>query len=155
MPDRGDDSDHGFTALDESACWDLLPGAKVGRLAWTDPDGRIMVVPVNFGLDGHTVVIRTGETALLDAARSRSRCGFQAEDLEPGLRGGWTVLVDGQLTTVDDEATVKRLGQRVDPWLREPRPHVLLLTVTQVTGRKLRARGSVQVVQQADVDGPG
>ena len=73
MAGRGDDVDRSLVALDESACWDLLPRARIGRLAWTDPDGRIMVVPVNFGLDGRTVVVRTGETALLDAARSLRR----------------------------------------------------------------------------------
>ena len=146
MADRGDDADRSLVALDESACWDLLPRARVGRLAWTDPDGRIMVVPVNFGLDGRTVVIRTGDTALLDAARAGSRCAFQAEDLEPGLRSGWTVLVDGQLTLTDDDATTERLGQLVDPWLREPRPYVLVVTATQATGRTLPAVGGVQVV---------
>ncbi len=146
MADRGDSTDHGLVALDDSACWERLPRARVGRLAWTDPDGRIMVVPVNFGLDGHTVVIRTGDTALLDAARAGRRCAFQAEDLEPGLRSGWTVLVDGQLTTTEDDATTERLGQLVDPWLHEPRPHVLLLTATQVTGRTLHAVGGVQVL---------
>jgi uncharacterized protein len=146
MADKGDRIDHGLVALDESACWDLLPQARVGRLAWTDPDGRIMVVPVNFGLDGRTVVVRTGDTALLDAARAGKRCAFQAEDLEPGLRSGWTVLVDGHLTVAEDAATAKRLGRLADPWLRDPRPHVLVLTATQVTGRTLPAVGGVQVV---------
>jgi nitroimidazol reductase NimA-like FMN-containing flavoprotein (pyridoxamine 5'-phosphate oxidase superfamily) len=146
MADQGESTDHGLVALDESACWDLLPQARVGRLAWTDPDGRIMVVPVNFGLDGHTVVVRTGDTALLDAARACRRCAFQAEDLEPGLRSGWTVLVDGQLTAAEDDATAERLGRLVDPWLREPRPHVLVLTATQITGRAVPAVGSVQVL---------
>ena len=146
MAGRGENTDHSLVALDESACWHLLPRARLGRLAWTDPDGRIMVVPVNFGLDAHTVVIRTGDTALLDAARAGKRCAFQAEDLEPGLRSGWTVLVDGQLTVADDDATAERLGRLVDPWLREPRPYVLVLTATQATGRALPALGGVQIV---------
>ena len=76
---------------------------------------------------------------------SRFLAAFQAEDLEPGLRSGWTVLVDGHLTVADD-ATTERLGQLVDPWLREPRPHVLVITATQATGRTLAAVGDVQVV---------
>jgi uncharacterized protein len=147
MAGRGGSTGHGFMALDESDCWHLLPRARVGRLAWTDPDGRIMVVPVNFGIDAHSVVIRTGDTALLEAARAGKRCGFQAEDLEPGLRSGWTVLVDGLLTVADDEATAERLGQLVDPWLREPRPIVLVLTATQVTGRALHPAGGVHIVR--------
>jgi uncharacterized protein len=149
MADKGDGTDHGLVALDESACWDLMTRARVGRLAWTDADGRIMVVPVNFGLDDRRVIVRTGDTALLDAARSGQRCAFQAEDLEPGLRSGWTVLVDGQLTVADDAAT-ERLGRLADPWLRDPRPHVLVLTATQATGRMLPAVGGVQVVPSDD-----
>ncbi len=146
MAGRGGSTGHGFMALDESDCWHLLPLARVGRLAWTDPDGRIMVVPVNFGVDAHSVVIRTGDTSLLDAARAGKRCGFQAEDLEPGLRSGWTVLVDGLLTVADDEATAERLGLLVDPWLRKPRPNVLVLTATEVTGRALHPAGGVYIV---------
>ena len=43
-------------------------------------------------------------------------------------------------------AEAERLGQLVDPWLREPRPHVLVITATQATGRALAALGGVQVV---------
>jgi hypothetical protein len=80
------------------------------------PDGRILVVPVNYGLDGRTVVLRTGDTDLLAVARARSRVAFQVEDIEPGLRSGWTVLVDGTLDEVDDEDLAERLARLVDPW---------------------------------------
>jgi hypothetical protein len=144
---RADDgADRGVQALDEDACWELLPGARVGRLAWNDPDGRILVVPVNFGLDSRTIVLRTGDTVLLDAARAGERCAFQADDFEPGLRSGWTVLVDGRLGVTVDPLAVERLGQLVSPWLRVPRPHVLLIRATQVSGRRLRAVGGVEVV---------
>src|SRR3954452_16591449 len=105
---RADDgADRGVQALDEDACWELLPGARVGRLAWNDPDGRILVVPVNFGLDSRTIVLRTGDTVLLDAARAGERCAFQADDFEPGLRSGWTVLVDGRLGVTVDPLAVE------------------------------------------------
>jgi len=143
---RGDSTSRGVLPLDEDACWDLLPRARVGRLAWTDPDGRVLVVPVNFGLDGRAVVVRTGDTVLLIAARARVRCAFQADDLEPGLRSGWTVLVDGHLRVVVDPGAAERLGQLVSPWLRAPRPHVLLLDATRISGRKLQAVGGVEVI---------
>lgn len=136
----------GVLPLAADACWELLPRARVGRLAWNHPDGRILVVPVNFGLDGHTILIRTGDTVLLGAAKAGERCAFQADELEPGLRSGWTVLVDGRLGVVTEPVSVERLGQLVTPWLRVPRPHVLLLEAMQVSGRVLQAVGGVEVV---------
>jgi nitroimidazol reductase NimA-like FMN-containing flavoprotein (pyridoxamine 5'-phosphate oxidase superfamily) len=142
-----DSADEGLATLGESACWELLPDSGVGRLAWMNPDGRIMVVPINYGRDGHTVIMRTGDTELLGRARAGSRVAFQVDDLERGLRSGWTVLFDGTLTEVDDGDQAERLAQLVDPWLREPRPYVLLLRTTVVTGRSLRpTSGPVQVV---------
>jgi nitroimidazol reductase NimA-like FMN-containing flavoprotein (pyridoxamine 5'-phosphate oxidase superfamily) len=141
-----DSVDGGLVPLGEDACWDLLPQARVGRLAWADADGRILVIPVNFGIDGRGIVVRTGDTVLLHAARAGRRCAFQAEDLEPGLRSGWTVLVDGQLRVVTDQASVERLGPLVTPWLRVPRPHVLVLEATQVSGRRLQEVGGIDVV---------
>jgi len=143
---RGDSTGRGVLPLAEDACWELLPRATVGRLAWTDSDGRVLVVPVNFGVDGRTVVVRTGDTVLLAAARAGVRCAFQADDLEPGLRSGWTVLADGHLREVVDPGSAERLGQLVGPWLRVPRPHVLLLEATRISGRELQAVGGVEVI---------
>jgi len=146
MATGGEHADRGLLPLAEDACWELLPRTQVGRLAWTEPDGRILILPVNFGVDGRTIVMRTGETVLLDAARSGKRCAFQADELEPGLRSGWTVLVDGLLRVITDEAAAERLGQLVTPWLRVPRPHVLLLGAAHASGRRIPEIGSVEVV---------
>lgn len=148
-----DGTDEGFATLDEQACWERLPPSGVGRLAWVNPDGRILVVPVNYGRDGHTLIVRTGATELLARARAGTRVAFQVDDLEQGLRSGWTILFDGTLTAVDDGAEAQRLARLVDPWLREPRPHVLVLRVTQVTGRGLRPGGGGVQVVVLDADG--
>jgi hypothetical protein len=152
MSDAIDEADSGFGTLGGPACWQLLRGEVIGRVAWVEPDGRILVVPVNYGLDGRTVIIRTGDTDLLDAARAGARVAFQVDDLEPGLRSGWTVSVDGTLAQVDDEELAGQLARLVDPWLHEPRPYVLLLQATRVTGRSLHGVGGVQVVVLDDVE---
>jgi uncharacterized protein len=142
-----DTADSGFAELSGPACWALLPRSGVARLAWSDPAGRIMVVPVNYGLDGRTVILRTGDTALLEAARAGRRCAFQVDDIEPALRSGWTVLIDATVVEVDDEDVVDRLARLVDPWVRGPLPHVLLLQATGISGRSLHAVGGVEVVR--------
>jgi nitroimidazol reductase NimA-like FMN-containing flavoprotein (pyridoxamine 5'-phosphate oxidase superfamily) len=145
-----DDTGEGLATLGEPACWELLPDSGLGRLAWANPDGRILVVPVNYGRDGHTIIVRTGDTELLDRARTGTRAAFQVDELEQGLRSGWTILINGTLSEVDDVDRAERLARLVDPWLREPRPHVLLLRATQVTGRRVTPTGGA--VQVIDLD---
>jgi hypothetical protein len=63
-----------------------------------------------------------------------------------GQGSGWTVLVDGRLRVVTDPVAAERLGQLATPWLRVPRPHVLLLEAMHGSGRRLQAVGGVEVV---------
>jgi nitroimidazol reductase NimA-like FMN-containing flavoprotein (pyridoxamine 5'-phosphate oxidase superfamily) len=140
----------GLAALDEADCWALLPDSGVGRLAWTGPDGRILVIPVNYGRDGRSIIVRTGDSELLDRARAGTRVAFQVDEFEQGLRSGWTILFDGTLSEVDDVNRAERLAQLVDSWLHEPRPHVLLLQATQATGRRLSPTGGA--VHVVDLD---
>ena len=144
------EADRGFATLSEPACWELLPDSGIGRLAWAAPDGRILVIPINYGRDGRTVIVRTGDAEFRHAARAGTRFAFQVEDLEPGLRSGWTLLFDGTFSEVVEDDLADRIARLVDPSLREPRPYVLLLTTTRVTGRSLHTAGDVQLVEPAD-----
>jgi hypothetical protein len=57
--------------LTKSECFNLLAREHLGRVAFVDDLGPL-VVPVNFVLDRHMVVFRTGEGTKLDAAIRRS-----------------------------------------------------------------------------------
>jgi len=83
-------------SLDRAACLDLLKSVGLGRVAWAAHDGRVVVEPVNFVLDDEGVVFRTGEGEKLDAVRSGRAFSFGADEVEPALRVGWSVLVSGR-----------------------------------------------------------
>ncbi|MBA3288174.1 MAG: pyridoxamine 5'-phosphate oxidase family protein, partial [Acidimicrobiia bacterium] len=69
-PTTGEGSDPGdrFAVEDVTpeSCWELLRSMSVGRLA-TYASGRPHIVPVNFVVDGRTIVFRTAEGAKLSA----------------------------------------------------------------------------------------
>ncbi len=48
--------------------------------------------------------------------------------------------------SVVDAGSAERLGQLVSPWLRVPRPHVLLFEATGISGRKLQEVGGVEII---------
>ena len=80
--------------LDRDQCLELLQTIRVGRLVFTE-DALPAVQPVNFRLRRGDVVIRFAGGTKLDAADRNFVVAFQADELDPDLRTGWSVTVVG------------------------------------------------------------
>ena len=124
-----------------------LPRAECLRLLATVPVGRIVytrqampaVEPVNFALDGGGIVIRTDPGGKLAAAISRTVVAFEADDLDPATRSGWSVTVVGrsqEVTDPDEMARLHKLG--IESWAPGAREHFIRIEPGIVTGRRLR-----------------
>ncbi|GAB3975514.1 pyridoxamine 5'-phosphate oxidase family protein [Actinoallomurus acanthiterrae] len=125
-------------SLDRDTCLRLLRSVVIGRVAWADADGRVVVLPVNFLTDGEAVVFRTAEGGKLSAVREGRYLSFEADDVEPGLRTGWSVLVSGTAQLVTDRAVIDRLEHSpLAPWAPLPRSCFVRLPPDQITGRRL------------------
>lgn len=89
----------------------------IGRVAWACDDGRVPVLPVNFVMDGDAIVFRTAEGGKLSAVRQGRPLSLEADDVEPGLRTGWSVLVIGTARVVTHTVTIDRLTRLpLAPW---------------------------------------
>ena len=64
---RANDNRTGLDVLSKEECLRLLASEEVGRVV-TTAKGRIHIVPVNYVLDGETIVFRTDPGTKLDAA---------------------------------------------------------------------------------------
>ena len=80
--------------LDEEVCWRLVDSAVVGRVGFV-LDGAPMILPVNFDLDGRTIVIRTAQTSLLEAVAGGAAVAFEIDHSDETAETGWSVLVLG------------------------------------------------------------
>jgi nitroimidazol reductase NimA-like FMN-containing flavoprotein (pyridoxamine 5'-phosphate oxidase superfamily) len=139
--------------LDRSTCLELLRTVGVGRLAWAETDGHVQVLPLNFALDGDDVVVRTGSGTLVTAVQAGRRLSFQADDLEPAVRGGWTVLITGAAQVVGPGSESERLARLVQPWAGGLKPVVVRLRAGDVKGRRLTLHGGgVRVVRLHEDD---
>src|SRR3974377_345971 len=98
----------GWQELSKSECFGLLARAGVGRVAFVDDLGP-MVLPVNFVLDRHMVVFRTDGGAKLDAAGRGSRVAFEVDGTDEAARTGWSVVIRGEAVEVTDPAELARL----------------------------------------------
>src|SRR5688500_11692317 len=80
-------------ALDESACWALLRGAEVGRLAIV-VNHRPEIFPITFVVDHATVVFRTAAGTKLDWGAGRD-VAFEVDGYYLGTGVAWSVVVKG------------------------------------------------------------
>lgn len=139
-------SDPRLEVLDRAQCLDLLDRVRVGRLVFTE-DALPAVQPVNFRVHREQVVIRVAGGAKLRAAIENTVVAFEADELDPDLRTGWSVTVVGHagvITDVDD--LVELAGVWLQPWVGPRRDRFVRIQAEKVTGRRL-----VQVPAQADV----
>ena len=83
--------------LTTEECLHLLSTASVGRIAVTR-DALPVILPVNYAVDGTSLVIRTSEGSVLKAARAGGAVvAFEVDSLDERTMTGWSVLITGTL----------------------------------------------------------
>jgi uncharacterized protein len=124
--------------LSRAECLRLLATATVGRISYTR-QALPAVEPVNFALHDGAIVIRTDAGSKLAAATRRAVVAFQADDLDPVLRSGWSVTVVGPCEEVSDATDLAGLDNLgLEPWAPGTRNHFIRIEPRIVTGRRLR-----------------
>ena len=144
-------TDDRMEILDRETCLELLRTVPIGRVAWVADDGQVVVLPVNFIVDGDGIVFRTAEGGKLEAARHGQPVSFQADDVEPALHLGWSVLASGQAHVVEDPNEVARLESLpLAPWEPSPKPFFVRIDTQQISGRRLRLHPGEVTVEEID-----
>ncbi len=137
--------------LTKGECFHLLAGGRLGRVAFTDELGPV-VLPVNFALDRNMVVFRTDDGAKLDASRG-SRVAFEVDGSDAAA-GGWSVMVRGEAVEVTDPAELKRLSELpLHPLAPGAKRHYVRILPAALTGR--RFPGADRLHTDADGGKPG
>lgn len=123
--------------LDAAECLALIGRSGVGRLAFIGDEGPV-IHPVNYLVEGETIVVRTSPYTLL-ARHATQQMAFEVDELEPALRLGWSVLVVGEAAPVDDPDEARALEEsgRLRPWASGQRRMFLRLMPTKITGRRI------------------
>ncbi|GAA2558057.1 pyridoxamine 5'-phosphate oxidase family protein [Mycolicibacterium diernhoferi] len=124
--------------LNRRQCLDRLAQVRVGRLVFTE-DALPAIQPVNFRLWHDDVVIRVAGGPKLEAATAHQVVAFEADELDPDLRKGWSVTVVGQAEPVTDiEDLVAVAGTFIEPWVQGRRDHFIRIRTDRMTGREFR-----------------
>lgn len=123
--------------ITQHECMELLAANHFGRVAVNDDDGPV-VLPVNYLLDGDSVLFRSGVGTKLEAGVRGSPASFEIDAIVERTRTGWSVLARGTLTDVYDPDELERARRLpVAPFTGGDRPYYLRLLIYRVSGRRI------------------
>jgi nitroimidazol reductase NimA-like FMN-containing flavoprotein (pyridoxamine 5'-phosphate oxidase superfamily) len=120
-------------SLDES--WDLLGTEEFGRLAYRLVD-EVHIVPINYAVDGRSLLFRTSSGNKLLAAALHSDVALEA-DWHDDL-SAWSVVARGHLRQLDEDEEHRIEGLPLHPWVPTLKYDVVELIPEVVTGRCFR-----------------
>src|SRR6516225_5180684 len=112
-------TDHaGLEILSFGDCLRLLDSVPVGRIGFF-ADGEIVILPVNYLVDGQDVVFRTGAGSKLSSISNKNLVGFEADSFDARTRSGWSVVISGFTEIVESRAEIRRFSDLgLDAWAR-------------------------------------
>jgi nitroimidazol reductase NimA-like FMN-containing flavoprotein (pyridoxamine 5'-phosphate oxidase superfamily) len=130
--------------LDEAECLRLISPGGVGRLAFSGRFGPT-VFPVNYMVHEGSIVFRTAQDSRTDhdlrtgIEGAEFKVAFEIDDIQPGTREGWSVLLRGPAHYVEsDTERASVLGACVEPWAGGARELFLRIVPMEITGRRIR-----------------
>ena len=132
-------SDATMQVIPADTCYELLGTQEIGRLGVL-VEHYPLVLPVNYALDGTTLVIRTHEGTILRATE-HANVTFEVDDIDRRARSGWSVLVRGQAEEVGqshrEELVARTKASGVEPWAPGDKGHWMRIIPHGISGRRI------------------
>ncbi len=121
------------TVIPRPRCWELLAGQQVGRLA-TAVDRSPDIFPVNYVVDGETLLFRTAEGSKLFALTINNEVAFEVDAWED--TEGWSVVMRGQAKEIESYEELLRVEQLpLFPFIPTVKLHYIRVVPTEISGR--------------------
>jgi nitroimidazol reductase NimA-like FMN-containing flavoprotein (pyridoxamine 5'-phosphate oxidase superfamily) len=131
----------GLVRLDEEECWRFLDRHWLGRVGLVHL-GEPLVFPVNYAVDGRSIVFRTAPGTKLSLADADGRAVFEVDEASELFETGTSVMVHGAIRHVTDRAVVERLERLpLRTWAPGDRDHFLRVVPEAVSGRMIAPHG--------------
>jgi hypothetical protein len=139
--------------LGRSECVLRLIAHGVGRVSVARVD-RPSICPVNYFVDGDAIVFRTRRGSDLFAATFDAPAAFEIDGTDSMYHEGWSVLVVGQASHVQDPEEISRLeAARLTAWAGEHRDSFVRIELEEVTGRHIHHRAPTTAGSTAPTGG--
>jgi len=124
--------------LSREECWSLLGEVEVGRLA-VAAAGDIDIFPLNFVVDGESLVFRSAEGTKLVEVVLAGRVAFEADGYHPADGSAWSVVVKGVAELLDRFPEIYHAQDLpLFPWNTSPKERFVRITPDTITGRRFQ-----------------
>jgi nitroimidazol reductase NimA-like FMN-containing flavoprotein (pyridoxamine 5'-phosphate oxidase superfamily) len=130
--------------LDDEQCLAMLRRHAIGRIGLSS--GALPVVlPVNFVLDGRSLLFRTEPGLKLDAALQGTVACLEVDDYDVMAHSGSSVVATGRLGVVTDESRLRSLAHLpLRPWAVPHARHLIELPIELLSGRTISMADAVR-----------
>jgi hypothetical protein len=126
----------GLVQLEEAECWEFLARHHLGRVGLVHLD-QPMIFPVNYALDGHSVVFRTAPGTKLAMAAADRPAVFEVDEASELFETGTSVMLHGALREITDPVERGRAeGLPIRPWAHG-RDHYVRVEHRWISGRRI------------------
>ncbi len=120
-------------ALTDGECWDRLGQQELGRLV-THVGDVIDIFPVNYIVDGESLLFRTAEGSKLFEITISSDVLFEVDDHTDAE--AWSVVVRGRARPLETTSEVERAdGLGLKPWIPTLKYVYVRIEPTSLSGR--------------------
>ena len=127
------DADDPMEELTLEECWEHLEAGEFGRLGFRLVD-EVHVVPMNYVVDGRTLLFRTTAGNKLLAAALHSEVAFEIDWYDHD--SAWSVMVRGRAHRLDDQELHRLDAVAGLPWVTTQKLEAIELVPEVVTGRR-------------------
>jgi len=126
------------TVLDGAACWRLLDGEGIGRLAISTDDGAD-IFPLNYLSRHARLYFRSGPGSKIVELTKHPRVAFEVDGRT--LLARWSVVVRGTVRRLGSEPEILRSGiENLQTWQPGEKFNYFEIQPEQVSGRFIRPR---------------
>jgi nitroimidazol reductase NimA-like FMN-containing flavoprotein (pyridoxamine 5'-phosphate oxidase superfamily) len=120
--------------LNVKECWELLRKVSVARLAVVVGD-HPEVFPINYAVDGGTLIFRSSGGTKLDAALA-GPVAVEADGVDPETGTAWSVMIRAHAEPVSAaDELLDTVAMRLFPWHGGSKEHFVRIIPTDVSGR--------------------
>lgn len=131
---------NGLVVLSHGQCLRLLRRARIGRVV-VSMGALPAAFPVNFAVLDDDVVFRSSPGTKLAAGLEGAVVGFEVDRIDPFTESGWSVLVQGIASVIDDPAELERARRLpLRPWAPGYHRHYVRIRSELVSGRRVLPR---------------